>query len=341
VSALTRSGCRAVPCDTVAGGFDLDPDHLALLIDADTLCVIATHYGGALTDVPRLREAVRACSSEVAVIEDAAQAFGAFWNGAPVGTHGDIGIYSFGVGKGFTISKGGALVALDEDVRAGLRATARRLAQPSAGAEAQKVVELAFYHLLYNPAALTLAYGAPRRFWLGRNEPERAIGDEPRHAIGIHPIGPFRRRVGMRSLPRLAGHLADARRRRLHLASLLDARGSHAKPYLGPGEPSGTFLFAMTESAAALDALLARLWGSRLGVTKLFMSAIGSYASLAGQIEPSQTPNAERLAATTLTITTSGFMTDGDMAAITAVLVDDGRRSLADHRDAIGDSGPG
>jgi dTDP-4-amino-4,6-dideoxygalactose transaminase len=97
---------------------------------------------------------------------------------------------------------------------------------------------------------------------------------------------------------------------------MLETSRSRLKPYLGSGEPDGFFLFAMSETPADLDAVLAKAWTSPLGITKLFMHAIGRYEAMAPLMEPSPTPNAERLAATTLTITTSGFMTEADMSAI-------------------------
>jgi perosamine synthetase len=316
VIAAKQAGCRVVACDTAPGGFDLDLDHLGRLIGPDTLAVIPTHYGGALTDVERVRNVVRAISPDIAIIEDAAQAFGARWGGKAVGIESDIGIYSFGVGKGFTIFKGGGLVAHDADIRAGLRAASARLVQPSFGMEARRTIELVFYHLLYNPHGLVFAYGRPRRHWLARGKPERAIGDEHSPNVVLHPVGRFRRRVGVRSLPRLAAHIADARARRQALAHVLETSQSRFKPYLGTGEPNGLFLFAMADTPADLDAVLAKAWTAPLGITKLFMHAIGRYEAMIPMLEPSATPNAERLAATTLTITTSGFMTAADMTAI-------------------------
>lgn len=320
VIAAKQAGCEVIACDTVAGGFDLDLTHLAALAGADTLCVIATHYGGALTDVTRIREFVQSIAPGITVIEDAAQAFGATWADEAVGTQGDIGIYSFGVGKGLTIYKGGGLVARDAEVRAGLRSAGKRLVRPSRARDMRRAIELVFYHLLYNPRALTFAYGAPRRFWLARGNPERAIGDEHAPTITLHHVGRFRRRVGVRSLQRLASHLEDSRRRRRSLAQALESSSSRLRPHLGSGNPTGLFLFAMTDTAPELDALLAKAWPAEIGVTKLFMSAIGHYKAMSSLLAPSSTPNAAHMAATTLTITTSGFMTASDLSAIVSVM---------------------
>jgi perosamine synthetase len=322
VIAAKQAGCRVAACDTVTGAFDLDLDHLGRLIGDDTLCVIATHYGGALTDAARIRNFVRSISSDIFVIEDAAQAFGARWGNEAVGTQSDIGIYSLGVGKGLTIYKGGCLVARDPDVRAGLRTTGKRLVPTAFGIEARKAIELVFYHLLYNPNGLALAYGVPRRFWLARGRPERAIGDEHAPRIVLHRVGGFRRRVGVRSLQSLALHIEDARRRRQELAHLLENSRSRLKPYLGSGEATGLFLFAMADTVADLKAVLTKAWPAGIGITKLFMFAIGGYEALSSMLIPSLTPNADRLAATTLTITTSGFMTATDLSTIVSMTTD-------------------
>jgi perosamine synthetase len=316
VVAAKQAGCRVIACDTVAGGFDLDLDHLAALVDSDTLCIVVTHYGGAMTDVARVRNFARAISSDICIIEDAAQAFGAQWQGEPAGTLGDIGIYSFGVGKGLTIFQGGGLVARDPEIRRGLRTAAKRLVRQSRGMEAWRAVELALYHLLYNPTGLALAYGAPLRFWLARGNPEQAIGDEIPSHIPLRSVGEFRRRVGVQALRRFPAHLEEVRQRNRALVRLLESTPSRLTPYVGKGDPTGFFLFAMTTTPADLDAVLAPAWRAGIGITKLFIYTIGGYKALASALEPSATPNAERLAATTLTITTSNFTTAADMSAI-------------------------
>jgi hypothetical protein len=52
------------------------------------------------------------------------------------------------------------------------------------------------------------------------------------------------------------------------------------------------------------------------------MFAIGGYEALSSMLVPSPTPNADRLAATTLTITTSGFMTATDLSTIVSMTTD-------------------
>ena len=166
VIAAAAAGLQTIACDTVTGGFELDADHLARLVDNETLAVVPTHYGGALTDIARVRAIATSASREVAIIEDAAQAFGATWQGRSVGLAGDIGVFSFGAGKGFTIYEGGGLVARDAEIMAGLRQVATELRSGSALGEAWRALLLIGYHAAYNPLGLRGVYGAPKRFWL-------------------------------------------------------------------------------------------------------------------------------------------------------------------------------
>ena len=84
------------------------------LIDADTGAVLVTHLHGLAMDVRRLAEVCR--EKKIALIEDAAQAFGARLHGQSVGTYGDAGIYSFGMYKNLNTFYGGMVVTRHEQL---------------------------------------------------------------------------------------------------------------------------------------------------------------------------------------------------------------------------------
>jgi perosamine synthetase len=95
--------------------YDLDP--LTLAPDLDTLAA-ALHSGARIVVITPLFgfpvdwEAVRACAAAAGalLIEDAAQGSGAQWHRRPLGSLGDASVLSFGRGKGWTGSGGGALL---------------------------------------------------------------------------------------------------------------------------------------------------------------------------------------------------------------------------------------
>ena len=321
VIAAAAAGLEAVACDTVAGGLDLDADHLARLIDERTLAVVPTHFGGALTDIGKVRAVAASVSADIAIVEDAAQAFGATWLGTSVGLAGDIGVFSFGAGKGFTIYEGGALVARDARIMAGLRQVAAEMSSGSAIGEAWRSALLAGYHAFYNPLGLRLVFGAPKRYWLARGDDIRAAGDKFAMSIAVNRVGDWRKRVGRAALARLPEHLACCRARfdRLarRLAGIPDIRVF--LPVAGT-LPTATFLFVTLPATLRSEEIIRSLWKSRLGVAKMFSRAIGDYPDLVSLLQRSDTPNARALAATTVTVSTDDTLSPAAEAVIVQTL---------------------
>jgi perosamine synthetase len=326
VRLIAATGLQAVACDTVAGGFDLDLEHLARLVDTNTLAVLPTHYGGLLTDVDRLRAVLAATSSGISIIEDAAQAFGATQNGRSVGRIGDIGVFSFGVGKGFTIYQGGALVATDPEVMVGLRAVATELTSHSALAEAWRALLFLGYHALYNPLGLRAFYGARKRFWLARGNEIRAAGDDAPFTVAIRSVGQWRKAVGRAALARLPAHLAQSRERFARLCQHLGAVPGLKVHLPAPGtQPTATFVFVTLPAAPGTVATIRRLWASRFGVAKMFSRSIVDYPDLRALVLDTGTPCARALAATTITLSTHTTFTPAAEAAVLSELQDLGR----------------
>jgi perosamine synthetase len=319
--AAVHAGLKVVACDTLPGSFELDLSRLAELASDDALCVVPTHYGGALTDVVHAAEVIRRVAPQAVILEDAAQAFGAKWHKESVGLAGDIGVFSFAAGKGLTLFEGGALVCRDPNLMTELRAVADELLPPKPMAELRRAMELIGYHLAYNPVGLRAVYGRPRRYWLARGDDVRACADEFPDAIPLHRVSHWRQAIGARALRRLPMHLAQTRRIFTEIgAGLAGAAGLDLHEPVPGAEPNGTFRFVTFADAAQCRACLDRLWSSRLGVTKLFARAIGDYPSITSLLAPSPTPNARDLATRTLTVSTSPYLHDSDRTAVLAAL---------------------
>ena len=109
IEAIVRRG--AVPV-YYAGDERLQPEEaeLDLLITDRTRALYLTHVLGVPQDVPRWR---RFCDERgLRLIEDVAQAWTATWDGRPLGSWGDLSIFS--TWKGFGLPDGGLLVVADE-----------------------------------------------------------------------------------------------------------------------------------------------------------------------------------------------------------------------------------
>ena len=92
---------------------NIDLDLMEKAITPRTKAIIPVFLSGLPVDMDRLYTIAR--EHKLRVIEDAAQAFGATWNGERIGKLGDIVSFSFHANKNLTSIEGGALVLNNED----------------------------------------------------------------------------------------------------------------------------------------------------------------------------------------------------------------------------------
>lgn len=112
-TAVVRQGARPVFAEIDEFTFNLDPDDVARRITPHTKAIIPVHYAG---QGCRMNELMAlAHQYGLWVVEDAAQAIGARYDGRPLGTIGHIGCYSFHVTKNVIAGEGGAFLT-DDDV---------------------------------------------------------------------------------------------------------------------------------------------------------------------------------------------------------------------------------
>ncbi len=167
-AAALRAGLTPVLCDLAPHRFVLDEDHLAGLIDDDTLAVVAVHLFGVPQDLEALR--VLIAGRGVAIIEDASQATANRdpATGKPLGTQGDVGVLSFGRGKPLSVLSGGAVVCSGDAIRPAADEAWNRLAgSPGLLSAARHLVVLLAYTVLFHP----------RLFWIPRALPGFRVGE--------------------------------------------------------------------------------------------------------------------------------------------------------------------
>ena len=95
--AISAVGARPVFVDIEPDTYTMDPQALEAAITPRTRAVIPVHIYGQPANMQRILEIGRAHG--IAVIEDAAQAHGATWDGAMAGTLADAACFSFDPGK--------------------------------------------------------------------------------------------------------------------------------------------------------------------------------------------------------------------------------------------------
>ena len=91
--------------------FNLDPNDLERHITPQTKVIMAVHLQGNPADMDPILQIAR--RRQLKVLEDASQSVGASYKGRPLGSMGDIGIYSLQQSKTITAGEGGAVVTND------------------------------------------------------------------------------------------------------------------------------------------------------------------------------------------------------------------------------------
>jgi dTDP-4-amino-4,6-dideoxygalactose transaminase len=114
-NCVAHTGATAVFCDVI-GSHDLNmnPDDVERAITPATKAIVAFHYGGHPCRMDALVELAK--RHGLALIEDAAHAPGARFDGRMCGTIGDIGCFSFFSNKNLPVGEGGMLVTSDPEL---------------------------------------------------------------------------------------------------------------------------------------------------------------------------------------------------------------------------------
>ena len=93
VAAIVRLGATPVLADIQADTFNLDPDRVRAAVTPRTRVLLPVHLYGQCVDFDAFDEIAR--DARATIVEDAAQAIGASWNGRAAGTWGDVACFSF------------------------------------------------------------------------------------------------------------------------------------------------------------------------------------------------------------------------------------------------------
>ena len=114
--AVWRLGAKPVLVDVEPDTFNIDPAAAIAAITSKTKAIIPVHLFGQSAELAPILEA--ATRSNIAVIEDAAQAIGSTYHDRPVGGWGEIGCFSFFPSKNLGGFGDGGLVSCTDDVLA-------------------------------------------------------------------------------------------------------------------------------------------------------------------------------------------------------------------------------
>jgi len=113
--AITLTGAQVVFVDVNPKTYNIDISKIEEKITTKTKAIIPVHLFGQPADMEPILEIAQ--KHNLKVIEDAAQAHGAFYHGKRVGTFGDVACFSFYPGKNLgAYGDGGAVVTNNEEI---------------------------------------------------------------------------------------------------------------------------------------------------------------------------------------------------------------------------------
>lgn len=115
--AIEAIGATPVLVDVIAGGWTMDPQQLPAAFSDLTTAVIVSHLHGQIADIESIRQSIaswnESAEKKIVLVEDTCQAPGGIWQGRPLGSFGDVSVFSFGGSKLLSAGRGGAIISND------------------------------------------------------------------------------------------------------------------------------------------------------------------------------------------------------------------------------------
>lgn len=107
-------GAKPVFCDVDLASYNVDPSRIEALVTPRTVGILPVHLFGLAAEMNAILEIAR--RHGLWVVEDAACAFGTWYQGRHAGTFGDAGCFSFHPRKSITTGEGGMLTTSRDDL---------------------------------------------------------------------------------------------------------------------------------------------------------------------------------------------------------------------------------
>lgn len=309
-AAVVRAGFEITLCDIDPSTLDFNLAHLESLVDRNTLAVVPNHLFGFPSDLEGITSVAK--TSGAFVVEDAAQAMGARYQGRPVGTIGDVGFYSLGRGKNITAVNGGIIVTGSDEI-------ARALDQvPLAAVPARERWSDPFA-----AGALGLLL-KPRWYWLPDGMPWLELGvskfcpDFP-----LEKLTPFRAGLALAMLEKLDRLTVIRRAHAEQYLRCLEDVGDFGRIDSIPGStPAYLRLPIILPSPASRSEFMRGLNARNLGVSTAYPACLGDVEGLQGHLTSrnGKLDGARAVAARILTLPTHPMVTSRDISMICEAL---------------------
>lgn len=208
INMVYFAGGRPVFADVDRDTCNISAAEVEKLIGPETGAVLITHLHGVAAEAHRIK---KICDRfNVSMVEDCAQSFGVLEQGKPVGTIGDVGIFSFEMHKNLATWLGGALITDRQDVIDKSKAEQERFSHPPLPGITRKIKSGLINDVARSPGIFQLLtypiirYGRMKNVEFINNtqvrKPQESVVADSLPDVYKSRYTPFQARVGMSRL---------------------------------------------------------------------------------------------------------------------------------------------
>jgi len=224
-------GYKPVFCEVDPVTFNSGPEHVAPKINENTGAVLATHLFGQPCPIKEIAALTR--KRGIRLMEDCAHACGVRVDGRPVGTFGDVGIFSFAEGKNMPCYGGGAIATADEGIARQAAEILSKAGIPDKKAILKKGSDIWLKWLMTRPEVFGLTvYPVLRlKLLMGQDLMDSTVGDELLDSFAasnpqVVRMNNLQAEIGLRQIKRIDAFNEGARRNaRILTENLADLSG--------------------------------------------------------------------------------------------------------------------
>jgi len=146
---IKAMGIKPVFVDIDPDTYNIDPSLIEAKVSEKTKAILATHLFGQSCRMDKIMEVAR--KHNLKVIEDCAHSCGAEYKGQKVGTFGDLGVFSFAMGKTITCFGGGMIVSGNKELAEKIAGYMKDYAYPAKSALLAKILKISILFAVTHP----------------------------------------------------------------------------------------------------------------------------------------------------------------------------------------------
>ncbi len=303
-AAAVRAGFRLTLCDIDPRNMSFDENQIDRLYPAPGTALLAASLLGIPARLPEIEVFCR--QRNLFMIDDAAQALGAFVDGRPAGSFGQAGIFSTGRGKVISTWQGGILTVRDDSLIPAINDAYRNVEPEPRGRSGFVCAMLMFLKIFQHPGL----------FWLPASLPFLDIGTtvyDPDFTVTRMSSG------RIRNLATALDRVRHLNRIRVRNAAVWqdminDLPGIQAVGTTATGESIHLRFGLLLPNRESRDMAIGTLRRSGIMAGGMYPLDLGRLSPLKAHITNSdlQFPGARRLADCLLTLPTHGYVSDSD-----------------------------